>query len=248
MKIANIHLNNLRGEEHFQFGRDVIALVEATGVEDKVSAQVAAFAAVNQQEDEAVEQIRRSALTAQIAAADRARDDIFYGLSGTIRSSGRHFSNAVRKASERLSLPMKTYGPVATRNYAAQSAKTYKLIQELHTNYSADVAALALEPWLDELERLNNIVVDLLRQRNDEKTNRTSLVMREVRTRADKAYRSLVRAVEALYEVASMGLGGDGVGPAAPYKEFIERLNAMIEHYSNTIAVRKGRAAAKKED
>lgn len=248
MKTTKIYLYQLRNEEHFQFGRDVIALVNITGVEPKVSAFVDAFAAILRQEDEAIEQIRKSQFTDEIAAADRSRDRIFYGITEQVRSLSRHFNPAISEAATRLAnFPMLTYGPVAKKNYATQSAKIYNLLQELRDNYTEECVTLALVPWLDELERINNTVDDLIIQRVGETASRTKLVMKEVRPRADEAYRALVEAVEALYVVAKMNLGGDGVGSPDLYEGFIARLNAMIERYINTMSVRRGNAKAEKK-
>lgn len=248
MKTENVHLSHLRGEEHFQFGEDVIAAIKAATPEAlHVEQLYNTFVAVHGEEDEVLEQIRKSALTGKIDAADAARDNIFYGLSEAIRSSARHFTATIREAARSLGIPMNTYGNIATRNYAEQTAATYNLVQELRTNYGEEVNTLNLAPWLTELERLNNIVAGLLRQRDTENTGRTTLQLKEVRARADEAYRALINAVESLSIVAAMGLGSENLGTAAVYDAFIAGLNTTIKRYNNIIAVRRGHAKAKKE-
>jgi hypothetical protein len=247
MKIKAMKLTNLRGEEHFQFGADVLALVKATGpVALHVEAAYNAFTAAHAQEDEVLEQIRKSVLTGRIADADRARDDVFYGLSEAVRSATHHFTPAMREAAEGVSIVFHSYGAVASRNYAEQTAAVHNLLVELTTNHAAACETLGLNGWIGELDRLNIAVEKLMSGRDDETAGRTDLVMKDVRARADEAYRLLTGQIEALGVVAAMQGEGSTVGPASVYESFIAALNARIERYGNVMAVRRGRAAAEK--
>jgi hypothetical protein len=64
----------------------------------------------------------------------------------------------------------------------------------------------------------------------------------------DTAYRSLVEQIDALAVVAALQGTGSTVGDAAVFNAFIASLNTLIERYNNTLAVRQGRAKAKKEE
>jgi hypothetical protein len=70
MKINKIYLYRLHNEEHFQFGADVIALIRDTEPDSlKIDAAYAAFTEIHAEEDEVLEQIRKSALTGKIEEA-----------------------------------------------------------------------------------------------------------------------------------------------------------------------------------
>jgi hypothetical protein len=95
-------------------------------------------------------------------------------------------------------------------------------------------------------------VAGLLRQRDTETTGRTDLVMKEVRTRADAAYRSLVEQVDEVYydivaRVEALDLI-EGETAGAPWAAFIASLNTVIDYTANIVAQRKGRAKTGKEE
>jgi hypothetical protein len=249
MKIKKLHLNNLHNEEHSQFGADVIALVKAaTPAALHVEAAFEAFTAVHRQENEVLERIRKSALTAKIDEADRARDEIFYGLRESVVAATRHFTPAMREAAGRLMIVFDTYGNVAARNYAEQTAAVQNLLEELTSpGRVADMETLGLEGWIQELDRRNVAMAGLLRSRDAEETaGGTDLVMKQVRASADAAYRLLVGQVEALGTVAAMQGAGSAVGPASVYEGFVASVNTLVERYAEALAVRRGRAAAAK--
>lgn len=244
MKIAVMHTYRLHNEEHYQFGADVLALVRtATAGALGVETAAAALTAVNREEDTVLEQIRKSALTAQIADADHARDEIWYGLSESVAAAGRHFTPAVREAAERLRIVLDTYRHLSHGGYAEQTAGLHNLLQELTTHHVDDIETLALVPWVGELDRRNLAVQELLRTRDEETTGRTDLVMKDVRVRADAAYRTLAEQVDALAVVARLRGAG-----AEVYDGFIASLNTLVERYELVLAQRKGRAAHRKEE
>ncbi|MDR2882547.1 MAG: DUF6261 family protein, partial [Alistipes sp.] len=153
MKTKKLDLKSLRNEEHFQFGADVIALVRKTGAALlRVEPQLAALEAMHADEDAVLERIRRSALTAKIDDADAARDEIFHGLRESVTAATRHYTPAAREAAGRLQIVFDTYGDLARRNYAEETAAVGNLLAELAgEKYAADCEALGLGGWIGEL-------------------------------------------------------------------------------------------------
>lgn len=234
MKISKIDLRNLRNDEHFQFCTDFIALANSAGAEKlKVKPQMDAFTALFFREREALQKISKSVLTGQIEAADRSRDETFRGMADANRSALRHFTPAVREAAERLQIVFDTYGNVAKKATAEETAAIAGLIGELSGNHADDVETVGLGGWIEELGKRNGSLAALMRDRYDEAASQSALVLRDVRAQADEAYRAVAERINALMVVE----GGEA------YESFIRRLNAIIERVGGILAQRRGRSA-----
>ena len=100
------------------------------------------------------------------------------------------------------------------------------MIADLRTKAAADIVKLEIVDWIAELERLNNTFVTLTADRNSEEASRTELRMKEVRIKADAAYKAIVERVNALIVV-----NGD-----ANYTEFVKEMNTRIGRAQDSIA------------
>jgi hypothetical protein len=238
MKVVKVHLTNLQNAEHFEFHADVLALIKAvTPAALKSAEQCAAYAALFASEDGIMRQIAKSAITARIAEADRARDIVFRGMVDAWRASMADFDPKTVEAAQRVAPVFETFGDVADEALAKESADIHNLLQELTEKHMPDVETLDLSRWISELDRRNVAVEELMRERYDETAGRnTGLELRAVRLQVDAAYVAVTDRVEALLLVE----GGDA------YADFIARLNARVERARNIVAARRGRAAAKK--
>ncbi len=242
MKIKRLDFSRLQNAEHFQFHADILAIAgEANPAAAKFEAQLTACRVAFAEEDKIIKPIEASSITKLIAAADTARDETFRSLMATHRAAAIHFNNALREAAANTRPVFKAFSNITTESFAKQSADTYNFIQELRTNYAEECETLGIEPWLDELDRNNQAVEALVRQRDAESAQRRRAAeMREVRRSVDDAWRNLAVCIEAL---AIMETGNTAAALAA----MIARINVTIERYATAIAIRRGRAAAKKE-
>ncbi|MDR2882379.1 MAG: DUF6261 family protein [Alistipes sp.] len=241
MKINRLHLTSLRNDEFFQFMTRVRDLVRAaTPAALRVEAVFADFEARFADLDEALRKIVKSARTAEIAAADRARDGVFRGLANAVRSARDHYNPAMREAGVRVGIVFDTYGNVAAKADDEETAAVYNLLVELTTRHAADCEALGLTGWIGELDRCNVTVERLMRERFEETTERSGLVMRDVRLAIGEVWYALADRVDALQIV-------EGGAADSPWAAFIAEINAIAERTENIVAERRGRAAAKKE-
>ncbi|MDR2882299.1 MAG: DUF6261 family protein, partial [Alistipes sp.] len=170
MKISGIRLPNLQNAEHFQFHTDALALMtDATPAALKITAQYDLYLAAFRTEDAIMRQILRSARTAEIAEADRARDEIFRGMANLNKAMLTHFDDARRAAAGRIQIVFDTYGNVAAEALAKESADIHNLLQELAgAQHAADCEALGLVGWIAELDRRNVAVQELMLDRYEE--------------------------------------------------------------------------------
>jgi len=242
MAIQNTHFPSFQNDEHFEFCTNFVHLVNAIGAEKlKIAAPFATYLGCYGNEDEALKKIMKSDLTRKIHEADRERDVVFRGMAEANRSALNHFKPSVREAAIRLQIVFDTYGNVTKKAVSAETSAVYNLLTELMHKHEADMELVGLNPWAEELHGRNGAVEKLLESRYDESAERDGLNLREARLAVDEAYRVITMCVET-YSVVETG------ETQAACKDFIARLNAIIERANTIVAQRKGRAAAKKAE
>jgi hypothetical protein len=230
MEITTVHFELFRNNEIFQFHTEFGKLV--TGISPaalKIEPLFEKHQAYYKELDEAMLKIAKSAITDEIVAADQRRDSVFRGLVDTVKAALNHFIPVKAAAARRLQIVFNTYGNVSRMTFNEETSAIYNMLQEIKRNNAADIAATDIGDWVDELEAQNNAFGDLVRRRYDETAAKTSLRVKQVRTKIDTAYRDIVRGVEGLALVE----GGEA------YKDFIKRLNAIVEKYNNLAAQSK---------
>ena len=229
MKIKKIDTSRLRNDEHFQFStefRDAVVRFGAAAL--KIEAQFAAYLPLYNQEDEALKKIMKSAITAEIQAADRYRDNIFRGMVDANKSALNHFRPEVQAAAKRLKIVFDTYGNLAQKPLNEQTSGVYNLLQDLDGKYAADAEMVQLNDWMAELQAANEAFDRLMKDRYEESAMKTDLVLKEVRLQVDAACRTITERIEALVVVEG----------AAAYSDFIRYMNTVIDKYAAILARR----------
>jgi gas vesicle protein len=238
MKIIKFLRTLLHNETHFEFYYDFRALAEACGIDKlNIANLFVIFLALFADEDTAMQKIRKSAHTAKLQAADKYRDEIWRGLVDAVKSALNHFNSSVRDAATTLKIVCDTYGNIAKKTLDDETGAIYNIIQDMRGKYAAEVAALGLTDWVNELEKANEAFRALMKERYDETAEKTTLTMKDVRVKIDEAYDAIVERINAAIIIE----GEDN------YREFVTKLNVLIKRYADIQAQRKGRAAAKKE-
>lgn len=234
MKILNVKSDRFRNEEHFQFQTEFKDLVENyTPGALNIADIFAAYLLVYLNEAEALDVVRKSAFTVEIAGADHLRDVTYRGLCDTVKGAANHFKPAKREAAVRLQVVLGHFGNINEKTFDQQTASISALINDLNTSYAADVATLNLAEWVTELHENNTAFEVLMNKRYSSDSERTQLKMKEVRIEIDAAYRAITYRIEALIIVN---------GPEN-FTPFVNELNVRIEKYNNNLAQRKGRNA-----
>lgn len=234
MKTNKINLNLLRNEKHFQFHTEFKASVSKYGAQAlNIEAAFVTYETLYPQEQEALQVIRRSATTEQLASTDAERDDIFRGFADAAKSMLNHFNPDKRQAAMRVKVVLDQYGNVARKPYDEETAAITKLVQEARGRLAGDISSLGLTDWLAELDSKNKAFDALMKSRYTEDAAKTELRMKEVRVEIDAVYRAMADRMDALMLI-------NGV---TPYEPFVRELNARVDRYNDTIAQRKGRNA-----
>lgn len=234
MRTSKIDLSRLRNEEHFQFQTEFKASVAKYSAQAlSIEALYATWEPLYAQELEALQVIRKSATTEQLAIADTERDEIFRGFADAVKSLLNHFSADKRMAASRVNVVLDQYGNVARKSYDEETAAITKLVQEANGALRADIATLGLADWIAELDTRNKAFDALMKSRYSEAAAKTELRMKQVRAEIDLVYRAIADRLDALMLLN---------GPAA-YEPFVRELNTRVDRYNDIIAMRKGRNA-----
>lgn len=239
MEIKAIASKNLQNEEHYKYQSDFVALVEEftpafLGVEKWYNR----YRPLWQKEGDALEYIRKSALTETIEGADFKRDMTQKGMYGVVENAGQHFKPEMREAASRLQVVLDHYGDMTSLPYEKETATIKSFIKEIRTNHAADATLVGLDEWLTELEADNNAFDALVTDRFNETDHKTIGNVKEIRQAVDDANRDIVTRINARILVDE----------EKDYSPFVSKLNLRIEACNTTIALRKGRAAAAKAE
>jgi DNA anti-recombination protein RmuC len=228
----------LRNESHVEFHTTVNNLFGKYGPAALgIDALYAVYSPLLSREIEALDVIRRSDLTAEIMAFDHERDCLFRGLVDNVKSQLRHFDAAKQEAAQKVEVILEHYGNIAHKSLDEETAAIEDLHRELtKPETSAQVAALGLDTWMEQLVQVNRRLEQLMMQRYDEAAQRPDIHMRSVRKEIDKVFRSILDLLEALVRVN---------GPDTN-KAFLAELNAVMERYKGILAQEAGRRRIQK--
>ena len=243
MKINKLYSYYLRNDAHLQFFNDFRTLVQKTGAENlKIAPQFTAWQPLHDREDAALKKIVKSAVTAQIQEADKARDEIYTGILEMNSAALKHFNETVRSAASRLKIVFDTYGNIAKKTLNEETSAVYNILQELKGKYAADSATVGISAWVAELETRNNAFAALMQERFDETAAQIDIVLKDARAEVDAAYFAMRERINALIIVE----GG------AAYENFVKTLNAIIAKYNALVAAarsgKKGRKASAEDE
>jgi hypothetical protein len=238
MKCNRFGVEKLRNEEWFQFYTEFKTLVEQYRPSSlNISPLFSVFVTLYADADEALEIIRKSATTEQLADSDAARDGTLRGFNNAVKSALDHFNAPKREAAKRVQIVIDTYGNIARMYYDEETASIYNFLQEMKGKYADDITLLELTGWVEQLDTDNKAFDVLMKSRYSEEAQKTSLRLLPIRTEIDRNYRDTLDRIDALVLIN---------GSVPPYSAFVKDLNARTLRFENILAQRQGRAAAKK--
>jgi len=232
MQISEIRKSHLRNDEHFMLHTEFHNLLSTAGAENlRVAAQFAAYTVLLNKEDEGLKKITKSALTARIHDEDKARDELYDGMTALNAALLKSPHENKREAAKRLKIVFDTYGNISKKPINEQTSAIINILQELKGPYAADALLLGLTDYVNLIETHNNTLEALVRERYGESAAKTDVVMIEARQALDAAYDDITARVNAL----ALLEGG------AVCENFIRSLNTIIAKYTAILNSRLGR-------
>ena len=186
--------------------------------------------------DDALKASSTNPATATATATDNARDAAWRGANNYLTAMCDHpTAEVAANAAEAKSLFDK-YGDPTKLAQTEESGILHNLLQDLEAFDSAKRTSLNLDVWIADLKAKEEAFLAAAAERTEADAARQVGIVKETRTAAEAAYRSLVDTVNALAMI-----NGD-----TAYATFIDHVNAMIERQK---AISKARSTrAKKED
>ena len=169
-------------------------------------------------------------------ATDAGRDDAWRGTNAYVKAMCNHPTADVASAAAEVKSLFDKYGDPTSLAQTEESGVLHNLLQDLEAFDSSKRTLLALDVWITDLKTKEEAFLAAAAARTEADAARQVGIVKETRTAAEAAYRSLVDTVNALAMI-----NGD-----TDYATFIDHVNAMIERQK---AISKARSTrAKKED
>ena len=238
-KITTINLTRLRTEEDFGFLKLVLAETENLPAEETPSiltAAVNSFETAFNAFDAALKASATNPATASATDADVERDQSWRGINAYVKAMCSHPTDDVASAATEAKSLFDKYGDPTSLAQTEESGVLHNLLQDLEAFDSSKRTSLALDVWIADLKTKEEAFLAAAARRTEADAARQVGIVKETRTAAESAYRSLVDTVNALAMI-----NGD-----VDYATFIEHVNAVIERQK---AISKARSTrAKKEE
>lgn len=228
----------MRNEEHFGFMTFVSGVADAlTG--ENMKKVVAAFRAALSEEDVALEQQRKSELTASVVQLDVDRDRAWRALQLLAMSASLAEDAVLAASADRVLGLIDRYGDPRDLPYMQANGVYKNLLQDLTSDaYKADVTALGADAHVTTMDDKNKAFVAVFTSRNAEQAALGADRVKNARRVLDAAWRNLWQMVNV---TASIDGEDDGVG------QFVSEVNKQID-YQRTVKLNRANLNAKKRD
>lgn len=251
-QLSTLNIARLRTEKCFGYLKQVVAETENLPIQEEtetpsvvsvlstvdsvLKTKVDEFITSYDAFDDALKASSTNPATATATATDNARDAAWRGANNYLTAMCDHpTAEVAANAAEAKSLFDK-YGDPTKLAQTEESGILHNLLQDLEAFDSSKRTSLNLDVWIADLKAKEEAFLAAAAERTEADAARQVGIVKETRTAAEAAYRSLVDTVNALAMI-----NGD-----AEYATFIDHVNAMIERQK---AISKARTTrAKKED
>lgn len=221
-KIAPAGLSKLNNAEYTNFAMRFQTIAgtagaEALGLED--TADLDAYQALLNQMNDLVAQSRTSDQTADMAEADRERDDLLTYLFGLIRNGKSSPVSAERKAATTLYNLTKPYVGIQRLPNQQESVQIKGLLLDLSkADYAEAVSTLNLTALTTQLAEVNDRYISLTEERTASRTASQMDDSKTVRAQMDELYDYL----------STMGFVQSVAKPTEKTAQFVTDVNALI--------------------
>jgi hypothetical protein len=231
--VEKIKLSHLRNAEHLQFLIDFLSILlkynpdqlELRDLYDRLLA-------LQQEEEQAIAVESGNAISEIIARLEHDRDRLHGSLYCYVKSFLYDEEEAAEfEAAQRIMRIIQQVGNPVQLAAAAETAMLISLGEQLKP-YAADLDLIGATRRLNKLMNVNSRYVETVARRREENAVRPSGNVREVRQKADPAYRMITDVLD---------LSSQRDRTKDTYKPIIDEINVLIAEYTRMLNNRKSR-------
>ena len=234
-QITNFDISRLRTEEDFGFQKRVETAALAMLDQESDKAMVDAYVAALTQFDAALKQSQKNSQTEAVTEADAAFDALYTNAYALARILPAHPTAAAAEAGKVILAMFDKYGSITRMGYNEEYGAAHNLLQDLATLTADQLTATAFTPWLEALNLACARFQIARESKATEDAARVTGLVKDARTAADTAYKTLVQKVNALCVV----MGEEHYAP------FIDQVNVYVADAQATLKSRATRSANK---
>lgn len=240
-KIEFINLPRLRNDEHYQFMTDFRNLItKSTPLTLSIENLYPRFTDAFEEEDQVMKVESGSSRSAVIMQYDKNRDQTWNAINLRIDATVICPIEAEVQAATVLKRVMNLYGDKRDSPYNEETASLTNLLADLLSPVNAaHLETLGMNAWVMALKNRNETFQEEFDARTDEYGKRIDGDTAPYRAKVDEAYANIVNRINATIELDMQKVG---------VTAFVKNLNEKIAYNKNTLAIRKGRKLAEKED
>ncbi|MDL2212630.1 DUF6261 family protein [Bacteroides sp. OttesenSCG-928-N06] len=238
-EILKANLNNARNAEHFQFHSDVLnVFTQSVAETHQIKSLRDTYLSLFQQEDTAFVQNQAYEATKEIEAKDRVRDELFIYVKQTIDSNLYCPVANKKQAAEKLAFGLKAYRSANTKAFAENTAQITNFVGDMQSaDYATHITTLGLTDAISQLKTANEAFNAVYTGRSGEKLTRASSDnMKTIRPKVDDAYRAVISALNALYQVNE--LVTRSAATSESLGKVIDGVNALVIQLQQTLSLR----------
>lgn len=233
--IRKFDITRLRTEEDFGFQKRIeaeTALLTAETDKPMVAAYQAALTAF----DEALKGSTTNPQSIAVTRADELADKAWSGLNSQTKSMLGHPIEALRTVAAEASALISKYGNPTAMPYNEEYGRLHNLLQDLAAFGIEKQKKIYIDAWVTEIQTRYDEFMSATAARDAEAALHITGIVKQTRTDADAAFRTLVERVNALALI-----NGD-----TDYAPFIDHVNVIIDQAEATLAGRSTRAEKKR--
>ncbi|WP_103068736.1 DUF6261 family protein [Aquimarina sediminis] len=232
-----------RNGEMIQFLDDILILTQKRGpVHPKLVTKYDKLHTATRNAFNAFEPSRKLINTEVLIATDKERDELTVGLRATLLGLSKHPDIVHQKAAKLLLEKLDSYGRRVYRlNFQLQTHVTRGFLDAVKNEPALDTAAdtlLVVKVFLDALQSANDQFADQYLMRTQEKGQHIEAEMETLIKEAEIAYREFITRLNAIVEIDESG----------NYDNLVRDINASIDQYNQVVLDRRGVRSIEPDD
>lgn len=185
--------------------------------------------------DETLKDSEKNPAVALASDLDEQRDKFWRLLNAYTKVMAEHPTEAVATASGKARDIMEKYGDPTDLAQTEETGVIHNALADIAALDEEDKEQSGILPWFNKLSDVQKAFEEADRQRAKAESTKTKGVIKEARREAEAAFRDLAKVVN-----AAVIFNGE-----APYAEFIDEVNALMDR-QGTISDRRDTINAKK--